>query len=144
MDEPHLKVGDLSLWVLGREFPEASNGWDEEWLSIRATIRGKASSVTTEGPILMTADFDRFRNELVTMHATLAGTASLSGYEPNLKVILAAHERGGVSGDVDITSDHLSESHHFEFELDQSYLPAIIVCCDAILERFPILGNLAT
>jgi hypothetical protein len=139
--DPDLVLDGLSIWVLDREFPEATNGWDEEWLSVRATMRGIGSSVTTEGMILMTTDFKRFRDQLATLHAAMGGEACLSGYEPNLKVTLSADKRGGVPGQIEITADHLSESHRFEIGIDQSYLPALVASCDAILERFPVIGR---
>jgi len=142
--DPDFVLAGLSIWVLERGFPEASNWWDEEWLSVRATMRGAGSSVTTEGALLMTTDFKRFQNQLAIMHAQLAGEASLSGYEPNLKIILRADELGRVLGEIEITADHLSESHRFEFGLDQSYLPALIASCDAILDRFPVIGRPAS
>lgn len=107
-------------------------------------MRGKGSSVTTQGAILMTTDFQRFRDQLAAMYATLAGEASLSGYEPNLRLVLTAHPGGAVSGEIEITADHLAESHRFEIGIDQSYLPAIVASCDGILERFPLIGNPAT
>ena len=140
-DDPDFALEGLSIWILDRAFPQATNGWDEEWLSVRASMRGTGSSVTTEGVILMTTDFKRFRDQLANLHATLTGDASLSGYEPNLKVSLTVNERGVVPGRVEITSDHLTERHRFEIQIDQSYLPALIASCDSILERFPVIGR---
>jgi hypothetical protein len=47
---------------------------------------------------------------------------------------------GHLEGEVEITPDHLSQFHRFTLDLDQSYLRALIASCDAILERFPIVG----
>ena len=95
----------------------------------------------TEGPILMTTDFSRFRDQLAVMHGQLTGEASLCGYEPELKCVLTVRPLGGVSGEVEITADYLMESHRFEFGIDQSYLPGLISSCDAILQKFPVIGN---
>ena len=141
MSEPDLKLDGLSLWVRRRAIPDASDYWDGNWLTVRATMQVGQSSVTTEGSILMTTDFERFRSELSRMHETLRGQASLSGYEPNLKVALRAGSLGQIGGQVEITPDQLSESHRFDFGFDQTYLPRLIAACEAILERFPVIGQ---
>lgn len=89
----------------------------------------------------MTGDFARFRDELIRFHRTLSGEASLSGYEPNLKVKLTADVQGHVFGDIEITPDDLTQGHHFEIGFDQSYLPALIASCDALIERYPVIGR---
>jgi hypothetical protein len=38
---------------------------------------------------------------------------------------------------VKITPDHMTQEHRFQFELDQSYLPAVVEQCRAILARYP-------
>jgi hypothetical protein len=141
MSEPDLKLGGLSLWVCGRAIPDASNHWDGNWLTVRATMHVGQSLVTTEGAILMTTDFDRFRSELAQMHETLGGEASLSSYEPNLKVTLQAGSRGQISSKDEITPDQLSEFHRFDVGIDQTYLPPLIAACEAIVDRFPVIGQ---
>lgn len=64
MIDPDLNFGGLSLWVRGRTNPEASDYGDGNWLTVLATMKVGQSSVTTEGSILMTSDFERFRSEL--------------------------------------------------------------------------------
>lgn len=141
MSEPDLKLGGLSLWVRDRAMSDASDYWSCNWLTVRATMQVGQSSVTTEGPILMTADFERFRSGLAHMHESLRGEASLSGYEPNLKVTLRAGSLGHIGGEVEITPDQLSEFHRFDVGFDQSYLPPLISACEAIVERFPVIGE---
>lgn len=144
MSEPDLKFEGLSLWVRGRATPDASDYWDGNWLTVRATMQVGQSSVTTEGPILMTTDFERFRGDLARMHETLTGEASLSGYEPNLKVTLRASSLGQIGGEVEITPDYASEFHRFDVGLDQTHLPPLIAACEKIVERFPVIGSPAS
>jgi hypothetical protein len=141
MSEPNLKLDGLSLWVRGRAIPDASDCWDGNWLTVRATMHAGQSSVTTEGTIHMTTDFERFRSELAQMYETLTGEASLASYEPNLKVTLRASGLGQIAGKVEITPDHMSEFHSFEVGFDQTYLPPLITDCEGILERFPVIGE---
>ena len=99
------------------------------------------SSVTTEGTILMTTDFEEFRNQIAVMHKTLTGEASLSGHEPNLNVTIRMNRLGQIGGEVEITPDYMTERHRFDIGLDQSYLPALMTSCDAITQRFPTVGQ---
>lgn len=141
MSDPDLKLGGLSIWVRHRANPEASDYWDGNWLIVRATMQVGQSSVTTEGAILMTSDFEQFRNQMAVMHETLTGESSLSGLEPNLKVTIRVNQLGQIVGEVDITPDHLTEHHRFDVGLDQSYLPTLMTSCDAISRRFPTVGQ---
>ncbi len=45
---------------------------------------------------------------------------------------------------VRITPDNLTQSHSFEFEIDQSYLPGVIAQCGDVLFRFPVRGEEGT
>lgn len=141
MTEPDIQLDELTIWVRGRQFPHASEFFDANWLVLRATMDRGQTSVTAEGAILMTTDFERFRTELVAMNNTLTGEATLSGYEPNLKVVLRADRLGHIGGQVEITPDHMAERHRFDIGgWDQTYLPTLIASCDAIMERYPVLN----
>jgi hypothetical protein len=144
MSEPDIKLSGLSIWIRGRPLLDASNPWDANWLDLRATMQRGQTSVTTEGAILMTTDFARFRSQLTTLYDTLTGDAVLSGYEPNLNVTLSAGRLGGVGIRIEITPDQMGEFHRFEDGLDQSYLPALIASCDSVMSRFPIVGDMST
>ena len=139
MDEPDLQLCGLSIWVNGHEFPDAPHYWDRNWLKVRATMEAGQASVTTEGPILMTRDFERFRFQLATMNDELTGEAVLSGYEPNLKVTLSAGRLGHITGKVEITPDHLSQFHRFDVRFDQTYLSALVGSLDVVLDRYPVV-----
>ena len=138
--EPDLCLGGLSLWVDGRQFPDATDYDDGNWLNVRARMAAPGATVGCEGAILMTTDIDRFRSQLVSLRAALAGEAILAGYEPELKVTLKMQRLGQIEGEVEITPDHLNQFHRVRLDVDQSYLPALIASCDAILDRFPIFG----
>lgn len=139
--DPDLSICGLSIWIERREFPEALVDWDGNWLVLKATMRAEGSSVSAEGAFLTSTDFHRFRNELARMSHDLAGAAELSGYEENLKVTLTAGKLGHIGGEIEITPDHLTQFHRFDIGFDQTQLAAIISSCDAILERFPVVGQ---
>ena len=136
--EPDLTFCGLSVWVKGREFPDSSDYWDGNWLVIRAEMKASGALVECAGPLLTTGDLERFRDEVAEMVTALAGEAALEGLEPGIKLIVRMLSRGHVEGVVDITPDHLNQQHRFNVEADQSYLPALVSSCDAILGRFPV------
>ena len=137
-DEPDLSFCGLTLWVEDREFPEASDYWDGNWLIIRGTMKASGALVECGGPILTTADVERFRDDVAKMISTLAGEATLTGLEPGINMTLEMCGRGHVEGVIEITPDHLNQQHRFKVEADQSYLPALVSSCDAILSKFPV------
>ncbi|HZG08863.1 MAG TPA: hypothetical protein VEZ70_07785 [Allosphingosinicella sp.] len=139
-DEPDLQDGGLSVWVIGRQFPNASDYWDGNWLTVRARMDASGATVECGGAILMTSDTDRFRLELESLDATLAGEATLVSYEPNLKATPEVMTLGHIEFEVAITPDHLNQFHRFSVDLDQSHLPPLIDACERILERFPVVG----
>lgn len=60
--------------------------------------------------------------------------------EPELEVKLVAEDHGQIKATIQITPDHLNQTHSFTFEIDQSYLCGIIADCQRILEKYPIRG----
>jgi len=139
-NDPDIHFCGFTLWVDQRQFPEASDYWDANWLMIRARMEASGARVECSGPILMTTDIREFRDQLASMINTLAGEATLNGLEPELDVVLRMGGLGHIGGTIEITADHLNQHHRFTVETDQSYLPALLRSCDAILERFPVTG----
>jgi hypothetical protein len=137
-NEPDLHFCGFSLWVDERESPDDSDYWDSNWLMVRARMEARGASVDSGGPILMTIDIKQFRDQLSAMVDTLKGEATLTGLEPGINVVLTMQNLGRVEGIIEITPDHLNQHHSFTVEADQSYLPALVLSCDAILDRFPI------
>ena len=68
--------------------------------------------------------------------------AALDTLEPVLKVTIRPLDRlGHFTMRVEITPDHLTQAHSFEFEIDQTYLPDITRQFRAIASVFPIRGE---
>ncbi len=130
-----LHVAGFRLWVHGRQFPEAQDYWDANWLNVSACCEAPGAIAWAAGPILMTVDLERWRSECERME----GEATLRSYEPNLRVHVRPVDRlGHLSMRVEITPDHLEQQHAFEFGIDQTFLPGIVLQCGAILEEFPV------
>jgi hypothetical protein len=132
----------LRLWVHGRQFPDAEDYWDSNWLLITARVEASGARVEIEGPLIRNTEIAAFAAELRQLSATLRGTARLDCLEPELRVTLSAADAiGHIAVEISITPDQLSQSHRFEFGCDQSYLPGLIASCEAMLEKYPVLDE---
>jgi hypothetical protein len=141
LGEPDLKVAGFQLWVHGRQFPDADDYYDGNWLRVTAHCGASGASVWAQGAMVMVTDIAGFGNQCDAMLRGDSGSAVLDPFEPELKVSLeAADSLGHIRAQVEITPDHLVQSHNMEFEVDQSYLPSIIKQCSAIVQEYPIRG----
>ena len=139
---PSIELGGFQIWVHRRQFPDAQDRWDGNWLHATAQCAQAGAIVAAGGPILDAADVERFRDELVAVQATRSGQAELTGAEPNIRVrVAASNGRGDLRIRVELTPDSQSQGHWFEYAIDESYLPDAIRQLDAVLELFPVRGR---
>jgi len=142
VEAPSIELGGLQIWVHRRQFPDAQDRWDGNWLHVTAQCARAGAIVAASGPILDAADLQRFRDGLAAIHETLSGEAELSGAEPHIRVRVAVNEgRGELRIRVELTPDPDDQGHWFEYAVDQSYLPETIRQLDAVLELFPVRGR---
>ena len=142
LGEPDLKVAGFQLWVHGRQYPEANDYYDGNWLQVTAHCGASGASVWAHGAILMVTDIAGFGTGCAAMLDGQRRSADLAPFEPELKVSLEASDRvGHIRAQVEITPDHLLQAHRFEFEIDQSYLPGIIKQCSDIVQEYQIRGE---
>lgn len=142
LGEPDLNVAGFQLWVHGRQFPEAEDYYDGNWLRVTAHCGASGASVWAQGAILMVTDIAGFGVGCAAMLDGELKSAALDPFEPELKLLLEASDSAGhIRAQVGITPDHMLQSHRFEFEVDQSYLPGIIKQCSEIVQEYPIRGQ---
>ncbi|GAB4224489.1 MAG: hypothetical protein Kow0062_26350 [Acidobacteriota bacterium] len=142
LGEPDLKVAGFQLWVHGRQFSDAEDYYDGNWLRVTAHCGATGASVWAQGAILMVTDIASFGDQCNAMLRGESKAATLDPLEPELKLSLeAADGLGHIRARVEITPDHLLQHHWFQFEVDQSYLPGIIRECSEIVQRHPIRGK---
>lgn len=83
----------LSVHVTRREFPEASDYWDGNW--VYATIQIRAGAFRGEyEALLRTDELASFRDQLATLHAALNGCATFETMEHWLRVDIQGDGRG--------------------------------------------------
>ena len=136
---PALKIAGFQLWVHSRQFPERTDLWDGNWLNITAHCGAKGANIVISGAILTTMDIERFSTECEKLYKNSQTEALLDPLEPTLQLSLMASDRlGHIQMTVKITPDHLCQKHEVKFGIDQTFLPAIISECRAILETYPV------
>lgn len=140
--EPGLKIAGFQLWVHERQFPKLKDHYDGNWLRVTAHCSASGASVWAQGAILMVSDIAAFGHGCAAMHAGATKSAALASCEPDLQLSLDATDRvGHIRMQVNITPDYQRQSHRFEFEIDQSYLPGIIKQCSDLVREYPIRGQ---
>lgn len=138
--DPDLRLGGLSLWIRDRQFPDSADYWDANWLVAHARMETKGARVEVEGAFLHGSEIASFVQSLDGVNQALTGEAELCWIEPELKVVLRMDALGRLAVTVDITPDQLTQSHRFDFDLDQTYLSPLLASCRAILKKFPLIG----
>ena len=136
--EPDLVMAGLRIWVHGRQFPKSYDYWDGNWLCVTASWINGDSAVTVRGPIIHLGDLAGLLRGCEQVYASLSGLAELKCMEPNLGVALEAKSLGHIDVRVQLTPDHMRESHEFRDSIDQTYLPAIVSSCYRIFEAYPL------
>ena len=136
--EPVLIVGPLRVRVRRRQFPDAQDYWDGNWVDVVAVCTTPGATVTAEGPIVHLGEVRGFLSECEALQQELQGKATLDCVEPNLRVRMELDKLGHISVRIEITPDHMTERHRFDDMIDQTYLPAIINGCRRLLDTYPL------
>ncbi len=141
LGKPDLEVSGLQIWIHGRQFPDAEDYWDGNWLNVTAHCGASSASVWSTGNIIHLPEIAHLRTGVESLYKELKGKAELPCMEPELSLTLEAKSGGQIEMVVNITPDHLHQTHRFIFEIDQTYLPKLISECGAILRKYSIKGE---
>jgi hypothetical protein len=141
LGEPDLRLGGLRLWVRGRQFPDARDYWDGNWLEVVAVCFYPGARIELTGPYIRTDDLQRFMDACVRLDRELTGEAVLETLEPNLKVVMSGNGRGRIHLVVALTPDHVAQQHSFEDDIDQTDVLAAVSSLRSVLENFPTIGS---
>jgi hypothetical protein len=138
--DPDLKLDRLRMWVHGRQYPDAQDYWDANWLYVTVRCAAPGASVSATGSFIQLPELKRWRDETDILLKTLHGEAKLDCFEHSLAVSLKAKSLGHITMEVDITPDEDAQRHWFQFEIDQTYLGPLLRDCNSILDAYPIRG----
>lgn len=134
-------VAGLQVWVHGREFPDAMDADDGNWLRVTAHCGSSGASVCVGGSILQVTDIFRWGQQIALLLERKVDKAALDPLEPALSALIDSPDSlGHLRLWVEITPDHLHQKHVFDFEIDQSYLPGLITQCEQIGREYPVRG----
>jgi len=137
-----IDLGEFQLLIHRRQFPDALDRWDGNWLQVTAHCARSGAIVAVDGPILEASDLERFRDALATLERTHAGVAELTGAEPNIAVRVADSDgRGYLRVRVELSPDPQTHGHWFIYAIAPSSLPETIRQLDAALALFPVRGR---
>jgi|SRR6185312_6966740 len=138
LGEPDLKISRLNIWIHGRQFPASQDYLDSEWLNVTAEYAGRDSRVVAHGTFIRLNELSRFSDGLVSLDKDLKGSAAFECIEPNLHVEIHAKNLGHLEMKTRITADHMTESHEFREQIDQTFLAPLISGLRAVLTRYPM------
>lgn len=139
---PDLQIAGFQLWIHGLERPGAA-AEDGDWLRVSAHCGERGASVWAEGSIIMLSDIISLRDGCRGMLDGVIDEATMSPLEPELDLsIKKSDSLGHAELVVEITPDHMRQSHRFGFEIDQSYLQTVVDECDKIIKLQQCAGDL--
>lgn len=128
--------------VLGREYPDATDYWDGNWVVADLSLRAGAFTARLRAS-LRTDEIRRFNKALKVLNKKLSGVAVLETLEEWLKLSITAAPRGQIEIAGELRDEPGSGNVlRFEFEdLDQTHLAGWIDSLDAIEASFPVIGR---
>jgi len=138
LGSPDIKIAGLQIWVHGYQFEEADNNDDRNWLRVSAHCGANGASVWVTGSYLQVYDLLRLATDADKLYKKEIDKIEINPLEPELLVAIKAIDSlGHLEFTVEITPDHLYQEHTFQFEIDQSYLPALVEQCRELLALYP-------
>lgn len=135
--EPDIAFAGLSVWVLGRTFPDAASSWDGDLLTVRLLMETPGARVEVTERCVPLSAFVQFADALAALAHTLHGIARFEPLEPAFRLEFAGDGKGHIAVTVDLTPDHLTQRHRFEIAIDQTFLGPILAGCRKILDAYP-------
>jgi hypothetical protein len=139
-DDASITIGPLKIWTAGRQFPDSRDYWDGNWLSVTARCEGAGSRVEVSGAFLHLGELKKWKEEIEAFQRTLKGSVALPTIEPTLKVKIDGTPSvvGHFSVEVEITGEHMTEQHRFQFTSDQFYLPGLLTQLALVFREYPV------
>jgi hypothetical protein len=108
LGSPDLKLEGLQIWIHSRQFPDAEDYWDGNWLKVTAHCGASGASVFTNGSIIHLPELERWCTQAEALMTSSGGEANLECLEPNLAVRLKGNSLGHINMEVSITPDHMT------------------------------------
>jgi hypothetical protein len=143
---PRLLIGSLhSEYVLvtpvRREFPEATDYWDGNWIDSKVTLRVGGFTGAYDAQFRVD-EFASFRDQLRPLYEALRGEARFESMETSLKILVTGDGLGHLAAEC-VACDQPGTGNRLSFELafDQTELQVVLGDLEALLRVFPVKGR---
>jgi hypothetical protein len=147
-DSTEILIGDpdgprVLIQPQGREHPGLFDYWDGNWIvcEIHLSAGGFRGGFQAS---LRSEEFEAFLAELESLSQTLEGAAAFSTMEGQLALTLTGDGNGHIQLKGEAQDQPGGNRLHFEFEIDQTYLPSICRSLEHLLVAFPVTGTPAS
>lgn len=142
-ETPDLVMGPLRIRVLRRQFPEAEDYWDANWLVVHAVVSTPRSRAEARGPLLHLGDLVAWREHLARIEPGRNADVELGATEPDVSATIRLDPLGRGSLVVRLRAgvEEDGETHTWAVPVDASHLPRWIASLDALLARHPLHGS---
>jgi len=132
----------LKITVIDYSHPDAVDFWDGNWLSCRLELNIKGFNADFLFD-LRVDEIESFLMELDQLNLNLKGKANLENMEEVIKLKLNVCKTGKLKWEGRLLYPAgIGSTLVFEYDSDQTFLPAIIKELKNVLKRYPMKGKL--
>lgn len=123
-----------------REFPDATDYWDGNW--VYATVRIRVGAFRGEyEALLRTDEIAHLRAGFGQLHTELSGTATFESMEEWLKISVVGDGRGNfVAACQARDQPGIGNTLRFELRFDETQLLPLVASLNEVLAAFPVRG----
>jgi hypothetical protein len=138
-----IALDGFELLIHRRQFPDAYDRWDGNWLQVTARLSRHGATVAVSGPLVDVGGLQRFREGLARLIHTSDGEAELTFEESNVLRLLVARYavRGRLFVRCELSPEPGSQGHWFEADTEVGELRSTLRQLDAVLAAFPLRGE---
>jgi hypothetical protein len=111
LGQPDIELTGLRIWIHERQFPDAMDYWDGNWINVTVHCEATGASVQVRGSIIHLSEVVCLLDGVEHLYNELCGKVEMKCMEPGLSVGLEALNSGHIDMTVNITPDHLSQAH---------------------------------
>jgi hypothetical protein len=138
--EYQLELAGFRMRVLRRQFPNANDYWDGNWLVVNCECNESGARAVAQGPFVRISEIIHLTNTLDAVASGKLVSVDVPFMEPELSIKFSAGTRGEVQLCVGLKTEHFSRRHQFTFCMDLTYLPRAVGQCHSILAAYPLRG----